>query len=409
VSRTTAEQRPASPAGRPRFPHIDALRAVAALSVLVFHVHQEGPHYALAVGGTGTLADKVLTQMSNGVCVFFVISGFVLYRPFAAARAGQARPTALRDYLRRRALRILPAYWLALTVLTIAFSLPGVFSHDWWRYYGLLQVYSAHTIGGGMGVAWTLCVEVTFYLALPLIAALAGRVAWGHGQASADPEAPGSAGAPTDRSVRPGTARELALLGGLAALTWGWRLLVTHHVLAGNLLYTLPGTFDWFALGMALAVLSVHGVKVPRRALLAACAVTLPAIVLLPRALPNHLAAGAFAVSLVSLATLAPNPPRVLLWRPLAWLGLISYGIYLWHATLIPPVIHHIHFANFFTVTLGTAALAVAAAALSWYLLERRVLDWGERWARGRRRGGASPAAAAGPAAAAAAPAAAKS
>jgi peptidoglycan/LPS O-acetylase OafA/YrhL len=319
--------------------------------------------------------------MSNGVCVFFVISGFVLYRPFAAARAGQARPTALRDYLRRRALRILPAYWLALTVLTIAFSLPGVFSHDWWRYYGLLQVYSPHTIGGGMGVAWTLCVEVTFYLALPLVAALAGRIARGR------------------------ATRELALLGGLAALTWGWRLLVTHHVLGGNLLYTLPGTFDWFALGMTIAVLSVHGVKVRRRALLAACAATLPLIVILPRALPNHLAAGAFAACLVSLATLTPNPPRVLLWRPLAWLGVISYGIYLWHATLIPPVIHHIRFTNFLTVTLGTAVVAVTAAALSYYLLERRILDWGERRARGRRGGLAAPAGAVPAPAIAAAPA----
>jgi peptidoglycan/LPS O-acetylase OafA/YrhL len=345
---------------RPRFAHVDALRALAALSVLLFHVQEIGPRYGVEVAGAQTLVGRFLLQMSNGVCVFFVISGFVLYRPFVAARYGQSRAPALRVYMRRRILRILPAYWLALTVLTLAFSLPLVFSHEWWRYYGLLQVYDPHSAAGGMRVAWTLCIEVSFYLVLPLLALAARR-------------------------ARTSLRRELLLLGALAMLTWGWRLLASHGVLGGYLLDTLPGNLDWFAAGMAIAALSVRGVKIPSRVALVACAVTLPLVVVFPRALSNHLAAELFGASLLALAVLTPRPPRALLWRPLAWLGVISYGIYLWHATLIPPVIHHLPFASFTTVTVATVAVTVAAAALSYYLLERRVLDWGER-RPGRRR-----------------------
>jgi peptidoglycan/LPS O-acetylase OafA/YrhL len=72
------------------------------------------------------------------VGVFFALSGFLLYRPYLAARlAGRPQPST-RSFLRRRWLRILPAYWVALTVLAIWPGLPGVFTGDWWRYYGLL-------------------------------------------------------------------------------------------------------------------------------------------------------------------------------------------------------------------------------------------------------------------------------
>ena len=76
--------------------------------------------------------------------LFFAISGFLLYRPWVAA----PRP-APRRYARRRALRILPAYWLALTLLAIFPGIVGVFTGDWWRYYLFLQLYSADTAQPG--------------------------------------------------------------------------------------------------------------------------------------------------------------------------------------------------------------------------------------------------------------------
>ena len=101
--------------------------------------------------------------------VFFVISGFLLYRPFVAMRFG-APARGVRAYGRNRALRILPAYWVSLTLLAIYPGLAGVFTGDWWQYYGLQHVYSGETFFYGNPVAWSLAIEVVFYAILPLYA-----------------------------------------------------------------------------------------------------------------------------------------------------------------------------------------------------------------------------------------------
>src|SRR5204862_3957625 len=88
--------------------------------------------------------------------------------PCVSARVRGAPAPRVARYARRRVLRIVPAYWLALTVLALFPGIVGAFSGDWWRYYFFLQLYSSHTLGGGIPVAWTLCVEASFYVLLPL-------------------------------------------------------------------------------------------------------------------------------------------------------------------------------------------------------------------------------------------------
>ena len=149
----------APPPGNPRFPLFDGLRAIAALGVLTFHSFELSGK--LGLGLSGRFAEVAV----NGVLLFFVISGFLLYRPYVAAHShGHGGPSRAR-YARRRALRIVPAYWTVLTLLAIYPGIRGVFSGDWWRYYGFLQLYSGRTLGGGIQVAWTLSVEVSFYVA----------------------------------------------------------------------------------------------------------------------------------------------------------------------------------------------------------------------------------------------------
>ncbi|MBM3675903.1 MAG: acyltransferase [Actinobacteria bacterium] len=106
------------------------------------------------------------------VAVFFVISGFLLYRPFVLAALGdRPAPRVGRFYL-RRALRIFPAYWLALTFYLFVFGpdqARGV--GDALVYYGLAQNYRSGSLLLGLGVAWTLAIEVSFYVVLPALAA----------------------------------------------------------------------------------------------------------------------------------------------------------------------------------------------------------------------------------------------
>jgi len=385
----------APPPGNPRFPLVDSLRAIAALSVLTFHV--------AAVTGAlnhGTLGD-VLAMLSRGVIVFFVISGFLLYRPFVAVRAGRHRPGAAR-YARRRALRIVPAYWFALTVLAIFPGLVGPFDHDWWRYYFFLQAYGHDSFGLGMPVAWTLCIEVAFYALLPLWALAVGRLELGRG-------------------TRGWLRAELAALALIALVGVAVQLAAARQRVSMEVSQSLLGQSTWFAIGMALAVLSVAAEEgradsrvrrfVSERPGLcwlgAGASLVGLALLLHPggllgiaqalerkQSLRTALASIALTAALSGLLVLPAVfgereggfPRRVLAAAPLLWLGLVSYGIYLWHLPVaellgrardpqhfsasgldLATKIDHATTPILFVMTL---AATVAAAAFSYYVVE---------------------------------------
>ncbi len=102
---------------------LDGLRAVAAVAVLLTHA---AIYSGLASAGGDTA--RYAQRLEVGVAVFFVISGFVLYRPFVSARLDGRPLPLLGRFAGRRALRIVPAYWLALTVSAVALGLAGVLS-----------------------------------------------------------------------------------------------------------------------------------------------------------------------------------------------------------------------------------------------------------------------------------------
>jgi len=144
-----------------RFPLFNSLRAIAALTIFAYHVA-----FALGFLGGRTLSPW-LAQLNVGVPIFFLISGFLLYRPFAQARFDRVRMPAIGGYTVRRVLRIVPAYWLALTVISLWLGLDGIFSpRGVGTYYGFFQVYNYSTVTGGIGQAWTIDVEITFYALL---------------------------------------------------------------------------------------------------------------------------------------------------------------------------------------------------------------------------------------------------
>jgi peptidoglycan/LPS O-acetylase OafA/YrhL len=390
VSSVATQPTEAGPAKREHFPGFNGLRAIAAFAVLVTHVSS-------ATGAdTSTSAGYVFAHLDVGVTVFFLLSGFLLYRPYAAAHlAGRPGPS-VRTYLRRRALRILPAYWLALTFFVLV--LHTIHMHgglDVVAYYGLIQIYWRSRALGGIVPAWSLAVEVSFYVFLPVYAALLARWA-GRGQRTWRTELAGVA------------ILYLVGIGTHAAL------LLTHaHATVATL--WLPSQIDLFALGMALAVVSayVSGGHGPLPRPLAAAgrhpglcwafgilAFWVAATQLgLPRTfgdLPKRAEMGRqICYALTGLGLLLPavfGPQdhglirRALRSPPADVLGLVSYGIFLWHFDLLNKlvawhVLTMLPQARFVSVLVVTTAVTLPIAAFSYIAVERPLMSY--------RRGGA--------------------
>jgi peptidoglycan/LPS O-acetylase OafA/YrhL len=364
------------PSGNPRFPLFDALRAIAALAVFLGHtvlgVHSLATHRSLLIWA-GLLAYQ-------GVGIFFLISGFLLYRPFLVARRG-GPSLRVPPYAKRRFLRIVPAYWAALTIFIAAGFVSGVTVHNWWIFYGFGQIYGTDTVRDGIGVAWTLCVEVTFYAALPLFAWLAAKLGRGA------------------RSV----AGDVLLLVTLSAASLVFRADTSPVHVAQ--LSTLAANFLWFALGMGLAVLSVvfqdrpapawRGVALPRAWPLVSWAVAGLLFVLLHAVAVASIAFSAPVTAvvanalygLVALCILLPAvfgegegglARGVLRARPLAWIGLISYGVYLYHTIVISQVEKVLPTGggagHYVAVTVCSLAVTLLCAAASYYALERPIM-----------------------------------
>ena len=129
---------------QPRFPLLDSVRAIAALSVLVFHAS-----FWSEITLTGSDRAPFLSRLDVGVTIFFVLSGFLLYRPFVRARLLGTPPPRAIAYGWRRVLRIVPAYWLALTVIALVIPKPDTFEPGHALvYYGFLQIYGDLALGG---------------------------------------------------------------------------------------------------------------------------------------------------------------------------------------------------------------------------------------------------------------------
>lgn len=354
------------------------MRAVAVLCVVLVHV-------STISGSSDSIADRLLLHMNIGVTIFFLISGFLLYRPLIAHRTGGPEAPPLADYVRRRLLRILPAYWLVLTVVIL---IPGIDANSdghWLAQYAL--VFTLSDSGGwacancGLSQSWSLVVEVTFYAALPLYALAAERLARG-------------------RSTGAWLRLELLLLAGLAFAS-----IMLHFVVYDGFPPALVGgsllSFGlWFCLGLGLAVVSVAlsgREPAPRRsraaraaptilwgaaaALYVALSLILPATPFLVEVDQQLLAFVGFG--LVALLLLIPStllghtqglPRTVLSWRPVAWLGLISYGVFLWHIAVIRGLIEVDPTWSLPGLLLATLAITVPVAAASYYVLERPIL-----------------------------------
>lgn len=380
-----------TPARSPRFPLFDSLRAIAALSIFVFHTAW---HLNLL---SQNVISHYLRQLNIGVAIFFVISGFLLYRPFVQAAFEEGPAPEPKPYAIRRALRIVPAYWVALPIVAVMLGITSeVFtppSHIL-VYFGFLQIYQADTVIGGIGPAWTLCIEVTFYVAIP-IWAWALRRARVRGQAAR-------------------LRLELWALAGLVVFSIVWKEAMLHLLSPDQPGYlaaqvSLPAFADHFAMGMAVAVLSVAWAARPQEPAAARLIDRSPWI-------PWAAGLAGFAIlgigpgvagqgwegqtilrhelkGLIGVAVILPAVfgvlgrgwvRRLLAHRVLLWLGLVSYALYLWQLGFI------LKFKEWFLASWGWLPVAllafaatVAVSALSWKFVEAPAQRLARRLTRG--------------------------
>lgn len=163
--------------GRRLIPQIDGLRFVAIAAVFYYHICHRLALSGAGTGEPGYVITLLMTTGRYGVELFFVISGFVLALPFVRARLADGKPVSLKAYFLRRVTRLEPPY---VILLFAAFALDLVTGlatgRDLWRHLLAGFIYQHNTIFGFlnpvMDVAWSLEVEIQFYVLTPLLCAV---------------------------------------------------------------------------------------------------------------------------------------------------------------------------------------------------------------------------------------------
>ncbi|MFH8439130.1 acyltransferase family protein [Streptomyces sp. NPDC018007] len=401
-----------------RIPKFEGLRGVLALGVVVYHVaFQAGVGSFVGEPGKpfwGVLADGL------GVCLppFFALSGMMLYKPYARVTISGTKRPATGRFLKRRALRILPAYYLLLV-----FAIPG---YNWFEIDSVSDVLRPVLLMHfylpegqpmhGIEPTWTVPAEFTFYLALPLIAWIGHRLARG-----------GSTPAQKAR-------RLLLPLAALEVMAIGW-VTYTNLPSTGATMqwYWPPYYAGCFAAGMALAIYAAYAEALPgtpgfyrfviRRPLV--CWVPLIPLYLLyatkPIGIPglgdnaalaqelvDHFILTAFTLLLLAPMTVPGAESRfsdaLFTSKPILFLGQISLGVYLWHEIVINlwlrngsifgkspvPTPEFRGDMGFWELFLFTISISVVLATISFYLVEKPLIKFGERG--GPPRGNLPPA-----------------
>jgi peptidoglycan/LPS O-acetylase OafA/YrhL len=319
-----------------RFGGLDGLRAVAALSIVVHHV---------GFDSGSTFRQPMMPYLGRadvGVPIFFVLSGFLLYRPFIARLLDRGTAPVSREFWAKRFVRVFPAYWVALTLMLMLGGIAVRGPVGYFFSFTLLHVYHPSRGISGITQSWSLATELGFYLILPFWHRMTVRRSLGR------------------------TDDQRAVVASLAI-----GLLYASSVLFRTLVgVTKPGfakiTPQWFvaqsdifALGMMLAVGHEWSQRNPRVAQLTHSlsqrvglwylgalgafwftATQLELSVGLETSSVSHEMIRQFFYGVIGLALVLPMawggglPSRIgrlLNSTLMTFLGTISYGIYLWH------------------------------------------------------------------------------
>lgn len=375
---TTSATAPLKPSNG-RFDELEAYRGIAALLIVVFHAYQYARE-ALKVPTypyEGTPLHLLFHSLDVSVSWFFVLSGFLVFLPFARSAIGQQPRPSTRGFLIRRVIRIVPAYYLAfLLVWTLRFSGGADQWRDLIEHLTFTQIFDQQYFFWTIGPSWTLAIEMWFSVLLALIGpglhVLCGRLA-----------------TPRARALALAASAALLALGSLGYKYWAWYIAGIPRDI-WPVYFGPVAQFDGLAFGMLLAVLAGARGDAPllrgaAPALLRAAGFGIVIVAALLRRQDSPVDVFFFSLGsigfLLILASTVLGPrntrwTRALAQAPLACLGAISYSVYLWHEPLMLELgarglLISPDPAAFASNALALALVSLFVAALSYYALER--------------------------------------
>ena len=363
---------------------LDSLRGLSTILIVLYHISFVSGYTVAHANSSGAYIDR----LNIGVAIFFVLSGFLIFRPFAHSLIHGSPLPKTRNYYLKRAARILPGYWLALFVLAGLDALTIVNTSGFIRNVFIVHSFTEHNVFTGIRQAWTLTVEMSFYVVVPAFAFVFVR----------------------QTKRRDGPVSVSSLLKALSVLflsAYVFRLFIhqTDFWFLKSAHIWLPSHVDTLVLGMGLAVL----VEAPASAQILSkvrifianhtgAFVLVSVFVWLMSANINmaiglnksefHIELlGHFLYGLASVLLVAPFCVdsqsllvKAMSLRLFTWLGTISYGIYLWHMAFLGG-----NFAEKYmpyTENDGQVLLrflvvllaSIAIASLSYYVIERPIM-----------------------------------
>lgn len=361
----------------PRDAALDGLRAIAALSVFGFHAWLYTLGDVHVAAAPKTLANDLFAELRIGLVLFFVLSGFLLYRAWVhAALTGRPGPSTA-TYAVRRVGRIIPAYWLAiigsaLLLYPLAGS-PGVRlppAHLLPLFFIFAQNFSGQTLLKLDPPMWTLVVEATFYVVLAPIGWLALRAGRRRGAQGAIPIILLLIGIVFNYLLAGEQYEPVGWSKSLLAMLPYFALGMLVAVLLERRQSALAATRLWISLGVLLVAADV-AMQIGGNAAIRIGDLDLVRVI---RDLP---AAAGFSLIVAAAAT---RPTRPLEWRPLVWVGAVSYGLYLWHV----PVLLVLRANGLMPITpwgawLVGLPISLLLGWLSLRLIEKPAMAWSRR------------------------------
>lgn len=400
------EDRSASAAGVGNLLGGDGFRGIGMSLVFVAHVFANAdPAPTLESYGW---AKQPIARIDLALATFFVLSGYLISRPFLRSFVLGTKRPSIKRFARNRILRIVPIFYLIATIVMLRFGLDGAISptpdnpsgtapaSDWWQVLSVYTFTQSYTLGSvtlPIGQAWSLDVEAAFYAAIPIAAVIAYKL-----------------GTPL-KTPKARAIAALTFIGGLALLSIALRQNANNNF---SLLTSPPLIVYVFLPGVALAVIEPFAVPWfrghPQRARRFAWACVGVAVLawffymkwdyeagttqihhaLGRRSVLMAIFGMALIGGMLALQLGTNGAPRWLNNRATNWLGVRSYAFYLLHVWVFFEIINIVG-ADTEPVLLGAILflvgfpISVALAGLSWRYVERPCLERRLPWAPGLR------------------------